>query len=802
MRYEFHEGTSSKFWDIELRGKSFTVRWGRIGTEGQTQTKRFATDDEARAAHDRLVAEKLKKGYRAAGGGSAKERPAPALVGNAGEKATSRPDEPRGTGGRTSVFLHVSHHQFSLEDSKNTGEDFAFDSIDDGLEAARHGVVAHLRRAAGTVPIVIEVRNDAPARDESGAFDMVTEASFESPSGTLVLASPEATAPDEIAVPRGWLRVQVRQAERDTTPYDDAIGADHYRVILWPAPKAATRVLHSRDVKDDVVFAPDADLDRLNAALSSDDETERCLGVVDAVRHLRAGKRDAMALLERAGSDRAPVVRAVLVSALGLAGKTERANLFAQIDARANDDSPEVRRRVPEALARLGGSDGAARLIALLASQDADLAKSAARRVAAVSEHVALPSIEPLLTHTRTETRLAALEVFRSLGEVRGWHTVAAAGEAVRALVKDKNRDVKQLAASLVENLGAPVADLLKLAKSKNSDQRASAATSLGQSHAPEAFAFLVAMMNADKDIGVRRAAAEGLGQLGDRRAIEELAKHLEDGTFNLNWAAARSLGQLGGADATRLLWKYASMPDADERFGYIGERAAEAISSMLSARAQRASGESPDSDGYSPDVDESQLKISSLLASGDERLCERALKMLESSTDVDAAAAALSHESETVVEQALRSLGAMISRVRTDEIRARARSALAPRAPTIARIKSPRVRLGWLDALYWVGGDLAFDVAVTAAKDPLKNVRAKAAGVLGRVGADRAFGTLADMLRDPEANVSREAAIALGFCTVERSRAKDALAGFVSKAKGAARAAAEEALERLGGSG
>ena len=30
-RYELSEGTSNKFWEIELEGEAFTVRYGRIG---------------------------------------------------------------------------------------------------------------------------------------------------------------------------------------------------------------------------------------------------------------------------------------------------------------------------------------------------------------------------------------------------------------------------------------------------------------------------------------------------------------------------------------------------------------------------------------------------------------------------------------------------------------------------------------------------------------------------------------------------------------------------------------------------
>ena len=57
----------NKFWEITLAGRTVAVRFGRIGTEGQTQKKSFGNESEAKKQHDKLVAEKLKKGYRLAG---------------------------------------------------------------------------------------------------------------------------------------------------------------------------------------------------------------------------------------------------------------------------------------------------------------------------------------------------------------------------------------------------------------------------------------------------------------------------------------------------------------------------------------------------------------------------------------------------------------------------------------------------------------------------------------------------------------------------------------------------------------
>jgi uncharacterized protein (TIGR02996 family) len=66
-RYEFSEGSSNKFWEIELEGKAFTTTWGRIGSAGQSTTKTFGSPAQAKQEYDKLVAEKTAKGYQLAG---------------------------------------------------------------------------------------------------------------------------------------------------------------------------------------------------------------------------------------------------------------------------------------------------------------------------------------------------------------------------------------------------------------------------------------------------------------------------------------------------------------------------------------------------------------------------------------------------------------------------------------------------------------------------------------------------------------------------------------------------------------
>jgi predicted DNA-binding WGR domain protein len=61
--FEFHDDKSAKFWEVSLEGTAVTVRYGKIGTNGQSQTKEFADAGVAAKHVTKLVAEKTGKGY-------------------------------------------------------------------------------------------------------------------------------------------------------------------------------------------------------------------------------------------------------------------------------------------------------------------------------------------------------------------------------------------------------------------------------------------------------------------------------------------------------------------------------------------------------------------------------------------------------------------------------------------------------------------------------------------------------------------------------------------------------------------
>ena len=96
-RFEFVDDKSAKFWEVDVIAESVEVKFGKIGTNGQTQIKDFETPDEALKHAEKLVHEKLKNGYQEVVQGAiqktsqAPAKPVPAPVKPVSVKAKSSP---------------------------------------------------------------------------------------------------------------------------------------------------------------------------------------------------------------------------------------------------------------------------------------------------------------------------------------------------------------------------------------------------------------------------------------------------------------------------------------------------------------------------------------------------------------------------------------------------------------------------------------------------------------------------------------------------------------------------------------
>lgn len=62
-RFECTEDGSSKFWEVETRGSELRIRFGKLGTDGRLSEKDLGSAAAAAAEAEKLVREKLKKGY-------------------------------------------------------------------------------------------------------------------------------------------------------------------------------------------------------------------------------------------------------------------------------------------------------------------------------------------------------------------------------------------------------------------------------------------------------------------------------------------------------------------------------------------------------------------------------------------------------------------------------------------------------------------------------------------------------------------------------------------------------------------
>lgn len=101
-RFELQDAGSAKFWEVSAEGSVLTVRFGKLGTEGQTKPKTLASPAAAQKEMEKLVREKTGKGYvevgsKASRSPKAKDQPTKPVKG-AG-RTTSKT---KGKGGSTS----------------------------------------------------------------------------------------------------------------------------------------------------------------------------------------------------------------------------------------------------------------------------------------------------------------------------------------------------------------------------------------------------------------------------------------------------------------------------------------------------------------------------------------------------------------------------------------------------------------------------------------------------------------------------------------------------------------------------
>lgn len=74
----FQDDKSNKFWRARCVGNNLEVNFGRIGSQGQTQAKRYDSPEDAARELEKQAREKYKKGYVDGDGGPSATTAAPA----------------------------------------------------------------------------------------------------------------------------------------------------------------------------------------------------------------------------------------------------------------------------------------------------------------------------------------------------------------------------------------------------------------------------------------------------------------------------------------------------------------------------------------------------------------------------------------------------------------------------------------------------------------------------------------------------------------------------------------------------
>jgi HEAT repeat protein len=273
-------------------------------------------------------------------------------------------------------------------------------------------------------------------------------------------------------------------------------------------------------------------------------------------------------------------------------------------------------------------------------------------------------------------------------------------------------------------------------------------ALSLGAIRDRRAFGPLLELAEGDQVPFIQRVCAiDGLGLLGDARAVEPLLRALSDPGSNIRYSAAAALGRLGDARAVEPLLHALSDPDEDVR-----SSAADALGLLGDARAVEP--------------------LLHALSDPDGRVRS-------------SAADALGKLGEPAVEPLIRVLSDPRGYIRSSTADALGKLGEPAVEPLIRVLSDPRgyIRSSAAEALRKLGDARAVEPLIRALSDPDKDVRSRAADALAQLGDARAVEPLLHALSDPDRNVRSGTVAALG--RLGDARAVERLTDLLSDTSG-----------------
>ncbi|MAS37738.1 MAG: hypothetical protein CL610_27325 [Anaerolineaceae bacterium] len=312
----------------------------------------------------------------------------------------------------------------------------------------------------------------------------------------------------------------------------------------------------------------EAAVDPLIAALQADDEQLRKGAAWAIGRVINSDLGVALLpvaqepLIECLTGDESGRVRLQALNTLiALSNSENRAALLEPMMAALSDSQEPVRMEAIRWLGQFGDADALKPLLAVLQEDASDKVKGRAA--------YALASIEPdlktlssagdagvraLITATKDEERGIRLRAIWALGILKP-------AEASRVLmdILEQNGNVpeKRKAAESLGQIGDRSAlDALMIALQFDAHEgvRSSAADALGMIGDERALNMLIRALHSDATPSVRASAARALEALGDAGAVEPLILALEDEHHDVRFRAVNALGKLGDARAVEPL--------------------------------------------------------------------------------------------------------------------------------------------------------------------------------------------------------------------------------------------------------
>lgn len=482
--------------------------------------------------------------------------------------------------------------------------------------------------------------------------------------------------------------------------------------------------------------------------------------------------------------------RMVAAVALGEIGSGEAVESLASA---LNHEDRGVRESAAYALGKIGGVRSLDALINALNDENEYVRAAVTVAMGRMANVTALTNIGPPHELRSWDAYLTIITVMEKVGEPVNNILIAA--------LKEEYGVVQKSAEGMLGEIGdtGVVDALIEALSDPDPDIRMISSELLGITRDSNAVVPLVGVLSDDWWRNARLAAAEALGEIGDRRAVKALLNALNDVDDAVRGTSAWALGIIGDGSAIEALvsilnrigqGKYARR-GATWALGEIGDRSA--ISSLRAALND-------------DDADVRELAAWALGEIGDTKTTEpldptEIRVETEDDIVVEPLTSAIDHEEEPTrsvehVRPRKNETAKVVRSVSTAQVRSRIGANWTfDSLITALNDGDWRVRLEAAQALGEARDARAVDSLITTLQDQDWSIRELAAWALGEIGDARAVDSLITTLNDGDRRVQWAAA---GALVKVGKPAIDPLNAILNDAQGDVRRAATEALEKI----